>query len=236
MLLVRSNKFALLKNLRSNIFVIFVVFLSFLSFTALKPYSINTFAQVTALQPSISDPNTKAADLRVMFNSLLKQHVDLSATAVRDGFDGFGSDEFKASTHALDNNSVAIADTIGTIYGADARGKFLEVWRKYIDYYLFYTMAVKNNNEVDKDEAKAGLDNITNELASLLNTANPNLKADDIRDLGTEHYMNILEIADSYATGDRQGAFDKQNEAYNHIGVIADNMALAIVQQFPGRF
>jgi peptidoglycan hydrolase-like protein with peptidoglycan-binding domain len=64
------------------------------------------------------DTNTKAASLRVLLNSINREHANLASIALRKGFDGAA--DFDASFKALDNNSVEIGKSIGAVYGAAA--------------------------------------------------------------------------------------------------------------------
>ena len=73
----------------------------------------------------VATTDTKAASLRAMLNNLESEHVDLAAAATRAGFDG--SPTFEASAASLDENSVALSEAIGSVYGAEAEEKFLEI-------------------------------------------------------------------------------------------------------------
>src|SRR5262245_51902394 len=60
-----------------------------------------------------------AAGLRTTLNTLLAEHVVIAAGATGAALDGRQA-EFKAAAQALDANSVAIAQAIGSVYGQDA--------------------------------------------------------------------------------------------------------------------
>lgn len=193
-------------------------------------------AQAASDQSTVMDTNTRVAGLRVAINSALKQHVDLAAIAMRDGFKEFGGEDFKASTRALDKNSVEIAEMVGIIYGSDVRDQFLDVWRKHIDFYINYTVATRNNDRTGKDKAMSDLGSNTTQIADLLGRANPNLQKNTIKQLAVEHAERMLVIIDAYSAGERRGSYDVQNDAYDHIGRLADELAAAIVKQFPEKF
>lgn len=78
--------------------------------------------------------DTKPAGLRVMLNNLESEHVDLASAATRAGFDG--DPAFQATAAALDKNSNALADAVGSVYGADARQKFYDIWNSHIGFLL----------------------------------------------------------------------------------------------------
>ncbi len=92
---------------------------------------------VTAGPPSTT---TKAAGLRVLLNNLEVEHVDLEAAATRAGFDGAAA--FQATAGALDKNSHALSDAMGSVYGKDAGDKFYRIWNSHIGYLVDYAVAV----------------------------------------------------------------------------------------------
>ena len=179
--------------------------------------------------------DTKAADLRVLLNSLERQHVDLAATAVRAGFDGQKS--FPAVAAELDKNSVALADAVGSIYGVSARDTFLAIWRSHIGYFVDYTLAAKAGDKVKMDAAVAKL---TGEyvptISEFFANANPNLPKEVVAQLVTQHVLHLKAAVDAYGAGDAATSYAKQTEAYNQIGSIADALAGGIVKQFPTKF
>jgi hypothetical protein len=74
--------------------------------------------------PRAASAMTPAAGLRTSLNALLSEHVVLAAAATGAALDG-RSAEFPAAAAALDANSTAIAQAMGSVYGRDAEQAFL---------------------------------------------------------------------------------------------------------------
>lgn len=178
--------------------------------------------------------DTPAVNLRVTLNALERQHVDLASAATRAGFDG--RPEFTAVAGELDKNSVSIADAIGSIYGAGARDKFLEIWRSHITFFVNYTVAAKKGDNAGMAKAVQDLGGYEDAIADFLSGANPNLPRAAVKQLVTEHVGLLKATVDAYGAGDYAMSYAKQTEAYNQIGKIADNLSGAIVKQNPTKF
>lgn len=224
------------RRLKWKNLVLFILLAVLAGLTSYTSSQTSLSAQITSPPRAVSDIDTRAAGLRVALNSLNKQHVDLAAEAMRDGYDGFGSDEFKASTRALDNNSVATADMMEAIYGVEVGDKFLEAWRKRIDAYMNFTLAVKGNDRSGMERAMSDLDNQAEQLSDILSSANQSLQKDIVKQMIIEHAQMMLGVIGARAAGDWQASYDIQDIAYNQIGQLADGLAAAIVHQFPERF
>lgn len=177
---------------------------------------------------------TKAADLRVVINSLQRQHVDLASAAVRNGFDG--SADFKASADSLDANSIALSKAIGSVYGADAEKKFLEIWRSHIGFFVDYTVAAKKGDKGGMDKAVENLNGYVDAVATLISGANPNLPKEAVKTLVSEHVTLLKGAVDAYGAGDFAKSYSQQSLANAQIGKIADGLSGAIVKQFPDKF
>ena len=117
----------------------------------------------------VATTDTKAASLRAMLNNLESEHVDLAAAATRAGFDG--SPTFEASAASLDENSVALSEAIGSVYGAEAEEKFLEIWRSHITFFVNYTVAAKAGDQAGMDKAVSDLNGYVAAISDLLGGA-----------------------------------------------------------------
>ena len=178
--------------------------------------------------------DTKSADLRVLLNALEREHVDLASAATRNGFSG--NPDFKASADQLDINSQSLAAAVGSVYGADAQAKFLEIWRSHIGFFVNYTVAAKKGDKVGMDKAVKDLGGYEDAIADFFSGANPNLPRQAVHDLVAEHVGLLKSAVDSYGAGDYAGSYKHQNEANTQIGKIADAQSGAIVKQFPEKF
>lgn len=178
---------------------------------------------------------TKAADLRTVLNNLESEHVDLASAATRAGFDG--SPMFEASAAALDENSVELSQAIGSVYGAEAEAKFLEIWRSHIGFFVDYTVAAKAGDQAGMDMAVENLNGYVEAISTFLSGANPNLPKDAVASLITEHVGLLKSAVDKHGAGDFAGSYEAQGQAREQITTkIADTLAGAIVKQSPDKF
>lgn len=178
--------------------------------------------------------DTKAADLRVVLNSLEREHVNLAAQATRAGFDGAAG--FPAAAGALDANSVDISKAVASVYGDEAGTKFLEIWRSHITFFVNYTVAAKKGDTAGMDKAVTDLGGYTDAISDFFSGANPNLPREAVKELVTEHVGLLKGAVDNYGAKNYEGSFAKEREANTQIGKIADAISGAIVKQSPEKF
>lgn len=182
----------------------------------------------------MASTDTKAAGLRVVLNNLEAQHVDLASAATRAGFDG--SPMFEASAGALDKNSVALSEAIGSVYGPEAQAKFLDIWRSHITFFVNYTVAAKGGDQAGMDKAVSDLNGYVSAISDLLGGAT-GLPKEAVASLITEHVGLLKSAVDKHAAGDYAGSYAAQQEARDQITTkIADTLAGAIVKQSPDKF
>jgi hypothetical protein len=186
------------------------------------------------MSSSVPMTDTKAATLRVALNSLEAQHVDLASAAVRAGFDGAAA--FPAAGKALDANSVALSQAIGSVYGDQAAAKFLEIWRSHITFFVNYTVAAKTGDKAGMDKAVSDLNGYVAAISDLLGGAT-GLPKDAVASLVTEHVGLLKQAVDKYGAGDFEGSYTAQQQARDQITTkIADTLAGAIVKQNADKF
>jgi hypothetical protein len=178
---------------------------------------------------------TPAAALRTGLNALFAEHVYLAAAATGAALGG-REVEFKAAASALDANSVAIARAIGSVYGKDAEGAFLPLWRRHIGFVVDYTGAVAGGDRARQDRAVNELVAYTQDFGAFLASANPNLPKSVVADLVKHHVVTLKEVIDAQAAKDPTRAYAAVRAAAGHMQQIADPLAEAIVKQFPDRF
>ena len=100
---------------------------------------------------------TQAAALRSGLDQLFREHVNLTGFVVQTAvISGVSSPQTAAALKALDANTVAIGDAIGSVYGADANTAFLKMWRAHIGFFVDYTvgLATKDNAKVTKAQTQ----------------------------------------------------------------------------------
>lgn len=185
--------------------------------------------------PKADNSNSKSATLRVALNSLEAQHVDLASAATRAGFDG--SPMFQASAGALDVNSRALSDAVGSVYGKEAGDKFYEIWNSHIGFFVDYTVAAKKSDKAGMDKAVENLNGYVEAISTFLSGANPNLPKDAVAMLVSEHVGLLKSAVDKHGAGDYAGSYAAQQQARDQITTkIADTLAGAIVKQKPELF
>lgn len=178
---------------------------------------------------------TPAASLRTALNGLFAEHVYLASAATGAALGGREA-EFKAAAGALDANSVAIAQAVGSVYGKDAEAAFLPLWRRHIGFVVDYTAGAAGADRARQDKAVNDLVAYTQDLGAFLSSANPNLPKAVVADLVKHHVVTLKEVVDAQASKDPARAYTAVRRAAGHMQQIADPLAEAIVKQFPDRF
>jgi hypothetical protein len=188
-----------------------------------------------AAPAAMTTSQTKAAALRAGLNNLMREHVYLAGAATGAALAGRDA-EFKAAAAALDANSVAIAAAIGSVYGSGAEQAFLPLWRRHIGFVVDYTVGVAANDRAKQDRAVNDLIGYTQDFGAFLQSANPNLPKPVVADLVKHHVVTLKAVIDAQATKDPAKAYSAMRAAAEHMQMIADPLAEAIVKQFPDRF
>lgn len=180
------------------------------------------------------DATTSAVDLRVALDRLLGEHAMLAVFAMQKGAEGEA--DFNAIAGALEENTVALGDAVGSVYGDEARDGFLKLWRDHIGFFVEYTQAAAADDRAGKDAALEKLDGYRQAFAEFMAGANPNLEAGAVADLLQEHVNQLTAALDTYLAGDHAEAYTQIREAYEHMFGTGDALAGAIVAQFPDNF
>jgi hypothetical protein len=178
---------------------------------------------------------TQAASLRTTLNALFAEHVILAGAATGAALDGREAD-FKAAAGALDANSVAIAQAVGSVYGKDAEAAFLPLWRRHIGFVVDYTVGAAGRDPAKQEKAVNELVAYTQDFGAFLSAANPNLPKTVVADLVKHHVVTLKAVVDAQAAKDYLAAYTALRTASGHMSQIADPLAGAIVKQFPARF
>jgi hypothetical protein len=178
---------------------------------------------------------SKASDLRLALNSLLREHVFL-ASAATDAALGGRNTEFQAAAGSLDANSVDLSKAIGSVYGPDAEKAFLPLWRKHIGFFVDYTVGVATKDKAKQEKAVADLVQYTKDFGAFMHSATPSLPADVVADLVKTHVLTLKAVVDAQAAKNWAQADADIRTAASHMQMIADPLAQAIVNQFPNKF
>ena len=178
-----------------------------------------------------------AAKLRQTLTAGLQEHEYLAGIAVAQAVVTKKTDspEFTAAAAALDKNSVALSEAIGSIYGKAAGDAFLPLWRKHIGFFVDYTVGKLTNDAAKASKAKADLDGYRADFGAFLASANPNLTKDAVAQALIPHVTATFDAIDAVVAGDGTG-FEKLRIAAGHMPMLATTLAGAIAKQFPDKF
>ena len=172
-----------------------------------------------------------AADLRVTLDRLLGEHAVLAMNATNLGVTG--SKAFPAAAQALDRNSVALSQAIGSIYGAKAGKTFLDgpfMWRAHVKFFVDYTVATAKKDEAAKQKAVANLQTYTVRFGDFLAGATGLPKLAVRNDL-LGHVLELKGQLDAYANHKYGKAATMYQHAYDHMFMTGDLLAGAIAKQ-----
>ncbi len=192
-------------------------------------------AQLAHDQMASASMVVSAGDLRVALNNLLAEHAQLGLAATGAALRGQTA-EFQAAAGALDANSVALSQAIGSVYGHGAEEAFLALWRKHIAFIVDYTTGVATKDQRKADKAVNDLLGYTRDFGAFLSAANPDLPTAVVADLVKGHVVGFKAAIDAQAKGDWVSAYARTREAVMHMQMIADPLAGAISKQFPEKF
>ncbi len=172
-----------------------------------------------------------AADLRVTLDRLLGEHAVLAMNATNLGVTG--SNAFPAAAQALDRNSVALSQAIGSIYGAKAGKTFLDgpfMWRAHVKFFVDYTVATAKGDQGAKNKAVANLQTYTVRFGDFLAGATGLPKLAVRNDL-LGHVLELKGQLDAYAKHQYAKAATMYEHAYDHMFMTGDLLAGAIAKQ-----
>jgi hypothetical protein len=173
---------------------------------------------------------TAAAALRSGLDQLFREHVNLTgftvATAVNTGI---GSPNTAQALQALDGNTVALGDAIGSVYGADARTAFLKMWRAHIGFFVEYTKGLATNNNSMVSAAQAKLANYKKDFSTFLAGATQ-IPADAIA-TELQGHIQTLEAAIQSIVTKKSDAAAKLEMAAEHMDGTAAALAGGIAKE-----
>ncbi len=188
-----------------------------------------------SMSPEAMAPTTKSpsADLRYTLASGLGQHALLASLTTHRGLEG--TDDFDAAAGALEANTVALGDAIGSVYGDEAKATFLELWRAHIGFFVDYTVGTATKDEAKKTKAGDDLAGYSRDFGAFLASAT-DLPADTLSGELDMHIKHLAQSIDAYAAGDFEMAYGLMGMGYTHMWATGDVLSEAIVAKFPDKF
>jgi hypothetical protein len=177
-----------------------------------------------------------ASGLRADLTYLLDGHVYAASIAIVTALgNGADSPEYEAATVALNDNTDALSDAIGSVYGMDAGDQFKDLWNAHIGFFVDYTLAKAGGDENAAKKAEADLDGYREDFGAFLESANPNLTKEAVAEALDPHVQSLLTAIDDAVDGDAK-VFTDLRTAASHDVDLANTLAGAIVAQFPEKF
>ena len=200
----------------------------------------------TALSTGIStqqelegSPDDAAAQLQRDLTSLLAGHEYHAGIAVYTAVDAGGDlkdPTVQAAITALDENSKALAEAVGSVYGEAGAEQFLKLWRAHIGFFVDYTLGQATGDTGAVAAARKSLDGYRNDFGAFIEGATEGgLTQEQVAQALVPHVRSTLTAIDAVVAGDAS-AFDKLQQAAHHLPMIATALSGAIVEQFPDKF
>lgn len=175
--------------------------------------------------------NSDGAGLRAAIQAALYDHVYLAGAAIdqalQDGGD-LTAPGTAAAVQALDDNSVAVAALIGSVY-PDAEQPFLDSWRSHIPFFVDYTLGKVTGDQAAVDEAVANLGAYAVSFGELINSVVPELPAEAVQGELEMHASTLLAAIDADIAGD-PAYFGLLQEAASHMQMTATALAGGIAE------
>jgi hypothetical protein len=181
------------------------------------------------------DPASAAVGLRVALNQLLQEHLYLASSATGAALGG-RSDEFAAAGAALNTNGTDLGAAIGSLYGDEAKDEFNRIWSAHNGFFVDYTTGVATKDQAVMDKAVEDLTTVYLPEFSTFLAGATDLPVDAVTALVEEHILTTKAIVDAQATGDWAAASAADRTAGQHMQMIADPLAAAIVAKLPDMF
>ncbi|MFG5861911.1 hypothetical protein [Metapseudomonas sp. CR1201] len=144
--------------------------------------------------------------------------------------------EAEAAATEVVANAKSIANSIAPLYGQPAADQLLELLAGHWSAVKHYSDA---SVAKDADGKKAAVNDMTRNaqgIAKFLSSANPNLPEDALVSMLGAHGGHHVAQMDALAKSDFAGEAKNWAAMRQHMLVLADTLAAALVKQFPDKF
>lgn len=165
---------------------------------------------------------------RAKLVSLGEDHMTTVNKAFGAAIDG-SADAENLKTSLYENGN-QISDAMGKVYGEEAKNKFDEAWKIYIDQFFVYIDASKKNDlEAKKRALRAISEGYTYALSSYIAKINPNTTEVTIKSGLAEHVAGTLRMVEAHTNGNKAAEEAELQATSVHIkavfGFISDTVA-----------
>ena len=182
-----------------------------------------------------------ASTLRAGLTSLLQEHVYLAGIAFETAIDAGGDlteTETAAAVEALDENTVALADAIGSVAGPENGEAFLGLWREHIGFFVDYTLGEATGDAAMKDQALTDLVGYQQAAGAFFEEITGGEIQADVLVGGLEEHVATLTAAIDAMVADSPDQFELLRAAGQHMygaaNLIATGIVAAVPDMFPG--
>ena len=183
----------------------------------------------------VENVDSAAADLRTNLNLKLGEHQILAAKATGAALGGREA-EFQAYGALLNENGAEIGAMVGAAYGDSAKNEFNRIWSAHNGFFVDYTVGVATEDKAKQDKAVADLTGTYVPEFSKLLAGATGLPEDAVAGLTTEHVVMTKGVVDAQAAGNAADAAKRDRESAEHMQMIGDALAPAIVGKLPEKF
>ena len=184
-------------------------------------------------QRPIADPRPEtrmASDLRIGLGRLLGEHAYLTMEAMRAASERRA--DFDALNSGLTANTVSLRDALSHVYGNAAGKAFVPIWQQHIDALFDWSRAKAAGDVAAEDAALATLQQYRQDFGKFLTSANPKISGD-----AEAHALQLhLDQLTSFVGMDYAQSFATERAAYSHMFEFGDDLARAIIAQFPDHY
>ena len=193
---------------------------------------------ISAAKNLAGDVDGAGSGLRAGLTGLLVQHVaqtgQVIQTIVQTG--SLDSPQTQGAIAALGDNTNDLGDAIGSVYGDQARGQFLDLWNAHIGFFVTYTKGDVLDKPALKKKAAKQLNGYRKDFGAFIAGATQDaLTAQQVADELTGHVQTLEAAIDAIVAGDDDAA-QKLYMAQMHMPGTAAALAGAIAQTNPDTF
>jgi hypothetical protein len=203
------------------------------------PHTATAFAGGIAASLDIpGEVESMESALQRDLTDMLVSHVYLAGIAVEQAklTGDPASAQFTAAAATLDRNSQDLAAAVESVYGPEAGGQFLELWRSHIGMFVDYTVGGLTGDAALQQDAAARLDQYRQDFGAFMDSAtNGELPAMVVADALKVHVDSLVAAVDAVIAGD-PAAFDLLYDAAHHMPDTATAFAGGIIASNPDLF
>jgi hypothetical protein len=180
-----------------------------------------------------------ASALRAGLTSLLQEHVYLAGITIETAVDAGGDLEeptVQAAIAALDENSVALSQAVGSVAGPDNGDAFLGLWREHIGFFVDYTLGRATGDDAAVEQALTDLAGYEQAAGAFFEeiTGGKIVAADLVT--GLDGHITTLTAAIDAVVAGEPAAFTNLRMAAQHMFGAALYLSTGIAQAAPEMF